>query len=198
MTKTVLFLAIGGVLAILGCNGEVAKISGNGEKPMVQRASAASTQKAKKRVGALNPERKEELLSRPTPEVGSVSEQTDEHYESILTAEEFRILRRAGTERAFSGVYDGEQPKGIYRCRACNAPLYESDTKYESGTGWPSFYEAIEGRVELQPDNSHGMRRTELICAHCKSHLGHVFDDGPQPTGKRHCINSVSMVLEEE
>lgn len=190
-----LFLALA---FLLGCNGEVSEKAGpNTTSAVAQRTQNLSETKPD-RVGALNAERKEKLLSRPIPERGTPSSHTDSYYRDLLTDKEYYVLREDGTERAFSGVYYDTKLKGTYRCRACNAPLYESDTKFKSGTGWPSFYEAIDGRVETDVDNTLGMQRTELICAHCKSHLGHVFDDGPEPTGKRHCINSLSLVLEEE
>ena len=107
------------------------------------------------------------------------------------------MLRRQGTEPPFTGRYVYSKDQGTYRCAACGADLFSSDTKFESGTGWPSFYEPMdEGGVELRQDQSHGMVRTEVVCATCGGHLGHVFDDGPDPTGLRYCINSVSIKLE--
>lgn len=183
---------------LTACNGEVAEAKkGVGAEAVAKRAQPLKKAKPG-RVGSLEPERKEKLLSRATPEIGTKSDKDDGYYQELLTDEEYYVLREDGTERAFSGVYYDSKVPGTYHCRACNAPLYESATKFKSGTGWPSFYEAIDGRVDTELDNSLGMQRTELVCAHCGSHLGHVFDDGPEPTGKRHCINSLSLVLEEQ
>ena len=116
-----------------------------------------------------------------------------------LTDHEFHILREKGTERAFTGEYWDNKKKGVYQCRACQLPLFESSTKFRSGTGWPSFWEPINeinvGEVE---DKSYGMVRTEVVCARCGGHLGHVFPDGPQPTGLRYCMNSISMTFLEQ
>ncbi len=121
-------------------------------------------------------------------------EKTDAEWRQELTPEEYRVLRQKGTERAFTGKYHDHHAKGVYVCAACGLPLFSSETKFESGTGWPSFYQplAVEN-VETESDWSFGMRRTEVLCARCGGHLGHVFDDGPRPTGLRYCINSVSL-----
>jgi peptide-methionine (R)-S-oxide reductase len=122
---------------------------------------------------------------------------TEEEWRESLTPEQYEVLRRQGTEPPFSGNYVYSKEDGMYRCAACGNELFSSDTKFESGTGWPSFYEpAAADRVELRSDSSHGMTRTEAVCARCGSHLGHVFDDGPQPTGQRFCINSLSLDLD--
>ncbi len=119
---------------------------------------------------------------------------TPEEWKAQLTAQEFHVLREKGTERAFTGDLWDHHGDGVYVCAACGLPLYDSATKFESGTGWPSFYQAIdEANVATESDTTFGMVRTELMCARCGGHLGHVFPDGPKPTGMRHCINSVSL-----
>jgi peptide-methionine (R)-S-oxide reductase len=124
-------------------------------------------------------------------------QKTDEQWREELTPEQYEVLRRNGTEPPFSGRYVHSKDDGMYRCAGCGAELFSSDTKFESGTGWPSFYEpAPNANVELIEDRSHGMVRTEVLCGSCGGHLGHLFPDGPQPTGQRYCMNSCALELD--
>ncbi|WP_199589695.1 peptide-methionine (R)-S-oxide reductase MsrB [Lujinxingia litoralis] len=124
-------------------------------------------------------------------------ERTEEEWRELLGEETYQITRQCGTEPPFSGKYYNHKGDGVYACVVCGAPLFDSATKYESGSGWPSFYDAIDAqRVTTRLDRSHGMIRTEILCARCGSHLGHVFPDGPEPTGMRFCVNSASLRFE--
>ena len=123
-------------------------------------------------------------------------EEIEKDFKKKLTPDEYKILREKGTEAPFSGAYIHETRDGIYRCKACGHPLFGSNAKFDSGTGWPSFDQALPGAVEYKSDDSLGMKRTEILCANCGSHLGHVFDDGPTKTGKRYCTNSICLDLE--
>lgn len=124
---------------------------------------------------------------------------TEAEWRAEMTPEQYHVTREAGTERPFSGPYWDNKAPGTYKCVACGAPLFDAETKYDSGTGWPSFYAPVEaGAVETREDLSHGMRRIEVLCARCESHLGHVFEDGPPPTGLRYCMNGTALDFERD
>lgn len=127
----------------------------------------------------------------------SAVSRTDEEWKRRLTPEQYRVTRKKGTERAFTGAYWDTKVSGVYRCVCCDLPLFSSGTKYASGTGWPSFWDVVDpARVAERDDGSFFMRRTEVVCARCQAHLGHVFPDGPEPTGLRYCVNSASLRLD--
>ncbi len=180
-------------LGLLGCTTA-------SEPALEQSASSKPTANATSRPVTAAPGDSEATpeLSGEAPLVGRV-EKTPEEWRALLTREQFDVTRKQGTERPFTGQYWNEQRSGSYLCVCCKNELFHSDTKFKSGTGWPSFYQPIApGHVNEIADNSHGWNRTEVTCARCDAHLGHVFTDGPQPTGLRFCINSASLTLREE
>ena len=121
---------------------------------------------------------------------------SEDAWRKLLSKEEYRVLREQGTEYPHSGAYNSHYEKGTYNCRGCNQPLYASDSKFDSGCGWPSYDQSIEGAIEYRKDSSHGMVRVEIVCSNCGGHQGHVFDDGPTASGKRYCVNSASISFE--
>lgn len=174
--KTILLLSAAALLA-LACTRSQAK------DPTSAPTSTAAKAPAKKKP-----------LKGKVPPVGETLSLTDDQWKEKLTDEEFYILRKHGTERAFTGKFWNHKGDGVYTCAACGAPLFDSDTKFKSGTGWPSFHTPYEqGRVSEHRDNTLGMTRVEVRCSRCNGHLGHVFSDGPRPTGLRYCINSAAL-----
>jgi peptide-methionine (R)-S-oxide reductase len=134
-----------------------------------------------------------------SPDTQPNVELSDEQWRTRLSPEQYQVLRQQATERPFTGEYVHMKDDGTYHCAGCGAELFSSDTKFESGSGWPSFYEpAVSANVETRTDRSHGMIRTEVVCRRCGGHLGHVFDDGPQPTGLRYCINSCALDFDQK
>ena len=127
-----------------------------------------------------------------------MAQKTDADWKETLTPEQFHVLREHGTERAGTSPLNFEKRSGIFKCAGCGEPLFTSDTKFESGTGWPSFYKPIEGAIATTTDTSYGMTRVEVHCAQCGGHLGHVFPDGPRPTGERYCMNGVALQFEPD
>ncbi len=177
MINRVILLSFAFSLSILSCN-------------TAQKGSSASTSQKEKENRV--------FVSLAGDTLQTISK-SDAEWQAQLDDMEYRVLREAGTERAFTGEYWNNKKEGIYLCRACELPLFTSETKFRSGTGWPSFYSPIrEDHVKDIKDTSYGMIRVETVCARCESHLGHVFEDGPRPTGLRYCMNSVSLTFKEQ
>lgn len=150
-------------------------------------------------INGCNYDGKTSAASRKAVNMSGKINKTDADWRKELTPEQYRVLRQKGTERPFTGKYWNTKTKGVYKCSACGQPLFDSETKFDAGCGWPSFFKPIDPKaIETELDESHGMIRTEVHCSRCGGHIGHVFEDGPNPTGLRYCANSVSLELEAE
>ena len=163
------------------------------EKPETVIATAPAQQTVAQPVAKIAPQTQFEPTTYPKTKSPDKIVKTDAEWRAILSPEEYQILRQKGTERAFTGKYDHHFKEGTYTCKGCGTALFDSTTKYNSGCGWPAFFKAKENTIAKTIDRSYGMIRTEITCKKCDGHLGHVFDDGPNPTGVRYCVNSASM-----
>ena len=163
------------------------------EKPEPVIATAPAQQPVAQPVAKIAPQTQFEPTTQPKTKSPEKIVKTDAEWRAILSPEEYRILRQKGTERAFTGKFDHHFKEGTYTCKGCGTALFDSATKYNSGCGWPAFFKAKENTIAKTIDRSYGMIRTEITCKKCDGHLGHVFDDGPNPTGVRYCVNSASM-----